>query len=184
MKAMPIGRSARYLGGGRVRIAAGCAAAALLLAGCSALGGSSTSGSAAVGSSITVAAVPGVGDARLYVGLQHGLFRQHGITVHVRSCQTVAPGVDALHHGQGDLAAGLTTPAVAHSLITEPQIVQAESEIGARTILDACSGVTVNLPLDGYFAPKSFAEKNQAALLAFRSVMPHAQADSVQPAPL
>jgi NitT/TauT family transport system substrate-binding protein len=286
MKAMPIGRSARRLGGGRVRIAAGCAVAVLLLAGCSALGGSPASGSAPAGSSITVAAVPGVGDAPLYVAWQQGLFRQHGLAVHLRSYQTMRQVMDALQNGQANVAVGdyadffyeqshdssapmvvlsdgydavpnimdvlvspgsrITTPqglqgkrigtvapqvmpdnvdapysidTVAASsaldnngvqpnlvkwvpmpaselvnalrthrvdaiLVTEPQIYQAESEIGARTILDACSGQTINLPLDGYFAPRSFAEKNRPALLAFRSVMTRAQADAVQPAPL
>jgi NitT/TauT family transport system substrate-binding protein len=286
MKAIPIGRAAQRLGGGRVRIAVGCAVAAVLLAGCSAFGGSSASGTAPAGSSITVAAVPGVGDAPLYVAWQRGLFRQHGLTVHLRSYQTMTQVMDALHSGQANVAMGdyadffyeqqhdlsspmvvladgydaapnimdvlvspdspITTPqglrgarigtaepqvmpasvdapysieTVAASsaldndgvqpnlvhwvpmpaqdlvtalrthrvdaiLVTEPQIFQAESQIGARTILDACSGETVNLPLDGYFAPRSFAEKNQAALQAFRSVMTRAQADAVQPAPL
>jgi NitT/TauT family transport system substrate-binding protein len=286
MKAMRIGRSAQRVGGGRVRIAAGCAVAGLLLAGCSAFGGSPASGSAPAGSSITVAAVPGVGDAPLYVAMKQGLFQQHGLTVHLHSYQTMAQVMTALHHGQADVAVGdyadffyeqqndknapmvvladgydaapnimdvlvrpdspITTPqglagarvgtaepqvipdqvgapysidTVAASsaldndgvqpnlvkwvpmpakdlvnalrthqvdaiLVSEPQIFQAESQIGARTILDACSGETVNLPLDGYFAPKSFAEKNQAALVAFRSVMTRAQADAVQPAPL
>jgi NitT/TauT family transport system substrate-binding protein len=286
MKAIPIGRPARRLGGGRVRIAVGCAAAVALLAGCSAFGGSSASGTAPAGSSITVAAVPGVGDAPLYVAWQQGLFRQRGLTVHLRSYQTMTQVMDALHNGQANVAVGdyadffyeqqhnasapmvvladgydaapnimdvlvrpdslITTPqglrgarigtaepqvmpdnvnapysieTVAASsaldndgvqpnlvhwvpmpaqdlvtalrthrvdaiLVTEPQIFQAESVIGARTILDACSGETVNLPLDGYFAPRSFAEKNQAALQAFRSAMTRAQADAVQPAPL
>lgn len=286
MKAMPIGRSAQRLGGGRMRIAAGCAVAVLLLAGCSAFGGSSASGSAPSGSSITVAAVPGVGDAPLYVAWQQGLFRQHGLTVHLRSYQTMRQVMDALHSGRANVAVGdyadffyeqeanssapmvvlsdaydaapnimdvlvspdsrITTPqglrgkrigtaepqvmpnttsepysidTVAASsaldndgvqpnlvkwvpmpasqlvtalsthrvdaiLVTEPQIYQAESEIGARTILDACSGETVNLPLDGYFAPRSFAEKNRPALQAFRAVMTRAQANAVQPAPL
>jgi len=286
MKAMRIGRSARRVGGGRVRIAAGCAVAGLLLAGCSAFGGSSASGSAPAGSSITIAAVPGVGDAPLYVAMRQGLFQQHGLTVHLDSYQTMAQVMTALHQGQADVAVGdyadffyeqqtdksapmvvladgydaapntmdvlvrpnspITTPqglagarigtaepqmipdqvdapysleTVAASsaldndgvqpnsvkwvpmpakdlvnalrtrqvdaiLVTEPQIFQAETQIGARTILDACSGQTVNLPLDGYFAPKSFAEKHQAALEAFRSVMTRAQADAVQPAPL
>src|SRR5215472_930569 len=56
--------------------------------------------------------------------------------------------------------------------------------MGARTILDACSGETVNLPLDGYFASKSFADKNLATMRAFQSAMIRAQADAVQPAPL
>jgi NitT/TauT family transport system substrate-binding protein len=289
MKAMPIGRSAQRLGGGRVRIAVGCAVAALLLAGCSSFGGSSASGTAPAGASITVAAVPGVGDAPLYVAWQKGLFRQHGLTVHLRSYQTMTQVMAALHSGQANVAVGdyadffyeqerdasapmvvladgydaapnimdvlvrpdstITAPlglkgarigtaepqvmpdnsdsvaapysieTVAASsaldndgvqpnlvhwvpmqaknlvpalsnhqvdaiLVTEPQIFQAESEIGARTILDACSGETVNLPLDGYFAPRSFAEKNRAALLTFRSVLTRAQADAVQPAPV
>lgn len=284
MKAMPMGRSAQRLGGGRMRIAAGCAVAAVLLAGCSAFGGSSASGSAPAGSSITVAAVPGVGDAPLYVAWQRGLFRQHGLTVHLRSYQTMGQVMSALHHGQANIAVGdyadffyeqehdssapmvlladgydatsnimdvlvspdsrITTPqdlrgkrigtaapqvmpgnapysidTVAASsaldndgvqpnlvkwvpmpaselvtalrthrvdaiLVTEPQIFQAESEIGARTILDACSGETVNLPLDGYFAPRSFTVNHHSALLAFRSAMTRAQADAVQPAPL
>ena len=83
-----------------------------------------------------------------------------------------------------DLVTALRTGQVDAILVTEPQIFQAESQIGARTILDACSGETVNLPLDGYFASKSFAEKHQATLQAFRSVMTRAQADAVQPAPL
>jgi NitT/TauT family transport system substrate-binding protein len=286
MKAMPIGRPAQRLGRGRMRIAAGCGLAALLLAGCSVFGGSSTSGPAPAGSSITVAAVPGVGDAPLYVALQQGLFRQHGLTVHLRSYHTMGEVMDALHNGQANVAVGdyadffyeqennssppmvvladgydaapnimdvlvrpdspITTPqglrgrtigtaapqvmpdvggtpysleTVAASsaldndgvqpnlvkwqpmpakdlvdalrnhrvdaiLVTEPQIFQAESQIGARTILDACSGETVNLPLDGYFAPRSFAENHRAALLAFRSVLTRAQANAVQPAPL
>jgi len=83
-----------------------------------------------------------------------------------------------------DLVNALRTRQVDAILVTEPQIFQAETQIGARTVLDACSGQTVNLPLDGYFAPKSYAEKHQAALDAFRSVMTRAQADAVQPAPL
>ena len=294
MKAAPTGRTARRRSG-RTRIATGCvAAAATLLTGCSALGGSSASQAVPPGSSITVAAVPGVGDAPLYVAWQQGLFKQHGLTVHLRSYHTMSQVIAALHNGQANVAVGdyadffykqeiyqqqrdssasmvvladgydaapdimdvlvspgspITTPqglkgktigtaqpqvmpeevggqpqpysleTVAASsvldndgvqpnfvhwrpmpaqdlvnalrthqvdaiLVTEPEIFQAESQIGARTILDACSGQTVNLPLDGYFALRSFAGKNTAALLAFRSVMTRAQANAVQPAPL
>ena len=225
--------------------------------------------------------MPGVGDAPLYVALQQGLFRQHGLTVHLRSYKTMSQVMDALHNGQANVAVGdyadffyeqerdlsapmvvladgydaapnimdvlvspdsrITTPqglqgktigtaapqvmpgnvgapynmeTVAASsaldndgvqlnlvkwqpmppnelvnalrthrvdaiLVTEPQIFQAESEIGARTILDACSGQTVNLPLDGDFAPRSFADNHRATLLAFRSVMVRAQADAI-----
>ena len=41
-----------------------------------------------------------------------------------------------------------------------------------------------NLPLEGYFAPRSFAVRHRSALLAFRSALVRAQADAVEPAPL
>jgi NitT/TauT family transport system substrate-binding protein len=288
MKATPAGRwPAEHRGGGRARIAAGCAAAAaIVLAGCSP-GGGPASGPVPSGTSITVAAVPGVGNAPLYVAQQQGLFRQMGLTVHIRSYQSAAAEVAALHDGTASVAVGdyadffyeqerdpgapmvvvadgydagpnvmdvlvspnslITTPqgllhrtigtpepqlmpakfpgppysldTVAASsvlendgiqptsvtwrpmpakdlvnalrygqvdaiLVTEPQIFEAESEIGARTILDACSGQTVNLPLDGYFAPTSYATQHRATLLAFRTALLRAQANAAQPAPL
>lgn len=281
----PTGRTARHRQAGRAWIAAACAAAAVLLAGCQFPGMSSAAGPTA-GASITVASIAGVGNAPLYVAWQQGMFRRSGLTVHIRSYPTVAAEVAALHSGQADIAVGdyadffyeqehdaaapmvvladgydagsnimdvlvspsstITTPqglqgktigtaspqlmpaqvgapysldTVAASsalendgvqptsvtwkpmppsdlvsalrnhsvdaiLVTEPEIYQAESQLGARTILDACSGETVNLPLEGYFAPDSFAAKHRAALLAFRSVLMRAQANAVQPAPL
>ena len=234
----------------------------MLLAGC---GGSAPSASAPPGSVITVASVPGVADAPLYVAWQQGLFRQLGLTVHIRSYPTAAAEAAALRSGQADVAAGdyadffyeqehdasapmvvladgydaganvmavlvnpgsrITTPqglkhqtigtaepqlmpnpgfgtpysldtvaassvldndgvqpstvtwkpmpadqlvsALQHHqvdaiLATEPQIFQAESQLGARAILDACSGQTVNLPLEGYFAARPFAQKHRA----------------------
>jgi NitT/TauT family transport system substrate-binding protein len=282
----PTGRKAHRRQAGRAWIAAVCGAAAVLLAGCQFPGFSSASGPTAAGASVTVASIPGVGNAPLYVAWQQGMFRRSGLTVHIRSYPTVAAEVAALHSGQADIAVGdyadffyeqehdaaapmvvladgydagsnimdvlvspnstITTPqglagktigtadpqlmpdhvgapysldTVAASsalendgvqptsvtwvpmppddlvsalrshrvdaiLVTEPEIYQAESELGARTILDACSGETVNLPLEGYFAPESFAAKHRAALLAFRSVLMRAQANAVQPAPL
>lgn len=276
-----------WRGGRRVRIAAVCAAAAAaLLAGCQSGTGSSSTGQAPPGSSITVASVPGVGDAPLYVAQQQGFFRQAGLAVHIRSFPSVAAEVAALHSGAADVAAGdyanffyeqerdvaapmvvladgydagpnimdvlvradspITTPqdllrktigtaepqllpnpggtpysleTVAASsvleddgiqpasvnwkpmpagnligalrqgtvnaiLVTEPQIFLAESHLGARSVLDACSGQTVNLPLDGYFAPASFAKQHRAALAAFRVALMRAQASANQPAPL
>jgi NitT/TauT family transport system substrate-binding protein len=259
----------------------------MLLAGCSSPGSSAAPGTAAAGTSITVASVPGVGDAPLYLAMQRGLFTQLGLTVHIRSYPTTADEIAALHRGQASVAVGdyadffyeqaydrsapmvlvadgydavpnvmdvlvnpsspITAPqglvhrtigtaaptvmpdrfggppysmdTVAASavlendgvqpssvtwkplppgdlvnalrnhqvdaiLVTEPEIFQAESQLGARTILDACSGQTVNLPLEGYFAPRSFATRHRPALLAFRSALIRAQAYAVQPAPL
>src|SRR5215831_11018406 len=291
---------ARRWSSGRAWIAAGCAAAsAVLLAGCQ-LPGSGSSGAleqAPAGSSITVASVPGVGDAPLYVAQQEGLFRQAGLTVHIRRYPTAAAEVAALHNGAANVAAGdyasffyaqeqATAPASATGskptepaapmvvladgydaapdimdvlvrpnsrisspqdlqnktigtaqpelpangapysletvaassvlendgvplagvhfmpmpedqligalrsgavdaiLVTEPEIYQAESQLGARSVLDACSGETVNLPLEGYFAPAGYAKQHQDALAAFHGALMRAQASANQPAPL
>jgi NitT/TauT family transport system substrate-binding protein len=286
MKATPRRRPARHRG--RARAAAGCAAGvAILLAGCSSPGSSPAPGAAPAGTSITVASVPGVGDAPLYLAAQRGLFAQMGLTVHIRRYPTTAAEVTALHSGQASVAVGdyadffyeqahdasapmvlvadgydaapnvmdilvsphspITAPqglvhktigtaaptvmpdkfggppysmdTVAASsvlendgvqpssvtwkplppdglvnalkyhqvdaiLVTEPEIFQAESQLGARAVLDACSGETVNLPLDGYFAPRSFATRHRPALLAFRAALVRAQAAAVEPAPL
>jgi NitT/TauT family transport system substrate-binding protein len=63
-------------------------------------------------------------------------------------------------------------------LVTDPLIIQAETELGAQEVLDACSGVTANLPLSGYFTTQSFASQHGAALQAFRAALTTAQADS------
>ena len=262
---------------------------AMLLAGCQTpgFGSSGASGQAPAGSSITVASVPGVGDAPLYVAQQQGLFRQAGLTVHIRSYKTAAAEVAALHNGTANVAAGdyasffyqqetpgaapivvladgydagtdimdvlvspdspITTPqdlrfktigtaepqlmpdtlggppysletvaassvlendgiqptdvtwkpipaddligalrshAVDAILVTEPGIYQAESQLGARSVLDACSGATVNLPLEGYFAPAAYAKQHRNALAAFHAALMRAQASANEPAPL
>jgi NitT/TauT family transport system substrate-binding protein len=271
----------------RVRIAAGCAAAAvMLLAGCHVPGLSSAAGHAPPGSSITVASVPGIGDAPLYIALHEGLFRQAGLTVRIHSYSSVGAEVTALHSGRANVAvgdyadfffaqehdarasmvvvadgydarpnvmdvlvgphSGITGPqgllgktigtaapqlmpdisngqpysldTVAASsvlmndgvqptavtwkpmpandligalrshrvdaiLVTEPEVFQAESQLGAQSILDACSGESASLPLEGYFAPASFAKQHRAALVAFRSALMRAQADAAQAVP-
>jgi len=85
---------------------------------------------------------------------------------------------------EDQLIGALRSGAVDAILVTEPQIYQAESQIGARSVLDACSGETVNLPLDGYFAPASYAKQHQDALNAFHGALMRAQASANQPAPL
>jgi NitT/TauT family transport system substrate-binding protein len=63
---------------------------------------------------------------------------------------------------------------------TEPLIIQAETQLGAQEVLDACSGVSANLPLSGYFATASFAGQHAAALQAFRTALTSAQSESAQ----
>jgi NitT/TauT family transport system substrate-binding protein len=258
----------------------------VLLAGCQLPGSGSPAASAQAppGSSITVASVPGVGNAALYVAQQQGLFRQAGLAVHIRSYLTGAAEVAALRNGTANVAVGgyasffyaqendpaapmvvladgydaapdimdvlvsadspinspqglqkatigtaepelpphgapysletvaatsvlendgvqlatvhfkpmpanrligaLRSHAVDAILVTEPLIYEAESQIGARSVLDACSGETVNLPLEGYFAPASYAKQHQDALAAFDATLMRAQASANQPAPL
>jgi NitT/TauT family transport system substrate-binding protein len=74
---------------------------AALAAGCDVLGGGASGGGP-----VTVAAVPGVGDAPLLVAVQDGLFRQHGLDVTVRDYPSVIAELKALASGQGQFAAG------------------------------------------------------------------------------
>jgi NitT/TauT family transport system substrate-binding protein len=84
---------------------AAVAAAALALAGCHVPGSSSASG-LPQGSSVTVAAVPGVGDAPLFIAQRDGLFAKAGLTVHIRRYSSVAAVMSALRSGQATVGAG------------------------------------------------------------------------------
>jgi ABC-type nitrate/sulfonate/bicarbonate transport system substrate-binding protein len=61
---------------------------------------------------------------------------------------------------------------------TDPVIIQAETQLGAVEVFDACSGVTANLPLSGYFSMTAFASQHGAALSAFRTALLTAQSDA------
>jgi NitT/TauT family transport system substrate-binding protein len=63
-------------------------------------------------------------------------------------------------------------------LATDPLILQAETQLGAVEVFDACSGVTASLPLSGYFSTAAFAGADGAALTAFRTAMTTAQSDA------
>jgi NitT/TauT family transport system substrate-binding protein len=63
---------------------------------------------------------------------------------------------------------------------TQPYILQAETELGAVELLDACSGVTASLPLSGYFTTAGFARGHAAAVAGFRSALNAATASTAQ----
>jgi NitT/TauT family transport system substrate-binding protein len=63
---------------------------------------------------------------------------------------------------------------------TEPYILQAETQLGAIELLDACSGVTAGLPLSGYFTTVRYASGHTAALQAFRAALGQATASAAQ----
>ena len=88
------------------RIALASVSAAVLVAGCHVPG---TGGSGAAGSgsgSITVAVVPGIDNAPLTVAVQDGLFRQHGLSVTLKSYDNVTREIQALNGGHADIAVG------------------------------------------------------------------------------
>jgi len=69
-------------------------------------------------------------------------------------------------------------------LATEPTIYEAESQLGAVPVLDACTGATANLPLYGYFTNKAYADRHAGAVTAFRAALEKAQAQASMAAPL
>ena len=260
----------------------------LCTAGCHVPGTGTSSGQAAGqaqggGAQITVAVVPGFGNAPLQVGVRDGLFAQHGLNVTVQTYQTLQEAYGALISGQAEVISGdysgllymqarvgqgklrliadgydatpglmevLTLPGsavrgpqdlqgkvvatpprelapfstsapynietlaaestlqsdgvspssvvwdamapssmisalrdhtVSAIVATEPYILQAETQLGAIELLDACSGVTAGLPLSGYFATTSFASDHAAALRSFRAALDAAKASAGQP---
>jgi len=83
-----------------------------------------------------------------------------------------------------DLITALRTHAVDAILATEPTIYEAESELGAVPVLDACTGATANLPLAGYFTDNAYASHHAAVIAAFRAALERAQAQGAMAAPI
>jgi NitT/TauT family transport system substrate-binding protein len=74
----------------------------------------------------------------------------------------------------------LRTHQVSAILVTEPYITEAETRLGATEFIDSVSGVTASLPLSGYFASASFADRNPDAVRAFQAALNTAQSDAAQ----
>ena len=79
------------------------------------------------------------------------------------------------------MIAALRDHKVSAIVATEPYILQAQTQLGAIELLDACSGVTAGLPLSGYFTSAAFARGHAAALHAFQAALNAAKASSAQP---
>jgi NitT/TauT family transport system substrate-binding protein len=69
-------------------------------------------------------------------------------------------------------------------LVGEPYIYQAESQLGALEVFDACSGATATLPLSGYFAMSTWAGQHTSTLASYKSVLQQAQTDSAVAGPV
>jgi NitT/TauT family transport system substrate-binding protein len=82
----------------------------LCAAGCHVPGTGTSSGQSAGqalgGEQITVAVVPGFGNAPLQVGVRDGLFAQHGLNVTVQTYQTLQEAYGALISGQAEVISG------------------------------------------------------------------------------
>jgi NitT/TauT family transport system substrate-binding protein len=63
-------------------------------------------------------------------------------------------------------------------LVVEPYVYQAESELGAVEVLDACSGSTAGLPLLGYVATNAWVRENPAAVADFQAALAKAQSEA------
>jgi len=82
---------------------------------------------------------------------------------------------------QSSMISALRDHTVSAIVATEPYILQAETQLGAIELLDACSGVTAGLPLSGYFTTASYARGNAAAVQAFSQALDQAKASTAQP---
>jgi NitT/TauT family transport system substrate-binding protein len=98
---------------------------------------------------------------------------------YVLQSDNVSPGsVNWKGFPENQLLSALKNHRVPAILVTDPLIVQAETQLGAVEVFDACSGVTANLPLAGYFSTTAFASQHGAALDAFRTALTTAQSDA------
>jgi NitT/TauT family transport system substrate-binding protein len=79
---------------------------------------------------------------------------------------------------QSDEITALKQHRVQAILVGEPYIYQAESQLGAVEVLDACSGSTAGLPLLGYAAMSAWVRENPAAVADFQAAMGKAQAEA------
>jgi len=77
-----------------------------------------------------------------------------------------------------DLIGALSSHRVSAILVTEPDILHAETQVGAGEVLDSLSGTTASLPLSGYFTSTSFARAHADALMAFRAALQSVQANA------
>jgi NitT/TauT family transport system substrate-binding protein len=81
----------------------------------------------------------------------------------------------------GSMIAALRDRQVSAIVATEPYILQAETQLGAVELLDACSGVTAGLPLSGYFTTAGFARGHPGALRGFQAALSAAKGSAAQP---
>jgi NitT/TauT family transport system substrate-binding protein len=75
-----------------------------------------------------------------------------------------------------NMISALRSGSVSAILVTEPQLTEAEMQLGAVELFDSCSGVTANMPLTGYFSTAAMASRDPNALSAFQTALTQAEA--------
>jgi NitT/TauT family transport system substrate-binding protein len=83
-----------------------------------------------------------------------------------------------------DMIKELSSGQVSAILVTEPYILQAESQLGAVEVLDSLSGETASLPLSGYFSLAAYNRTHASAVGAFQAALSTAQGDSAMRGPV
>jgi NitT/TauT family transport system substrate-binding protein len=139
-----------------VAVAAGLGAV-LLAAGCSSSGSGSVGGP--VATTVTVAAVPGIDNAPLFLAARGG-FKAAGLNVAIKKFSSVTAEVQALTSGRVDIAAGDYAP----FLFAESQENTPEIKIVSDGY-DATSGVlqVLTLPGSGITSPQDLEGKQIGA---------------------
>jgi NitT/TauT family transport system substrate-binding protein len=99
---VPLPNRSRLTSRARYLLAGVCGLGLVAAAGC----GNSTGAGSTVSSTITIAAVPGVDDAALYLAQKEGLFAAEGLThVQIRGYKNEAAVMNAVTNSQADIAA-------------------------------------------------------------------------------
>jgi NitT/TauT family transport system substrate-binding protein len=127
-----------------------------------------------VPSSARLQTPPGTPDS-LATAAATSVLRSYGVDMATVTWDPMAQSAEvaALRHHQ--------VPAI---LVTEPYVFQAQSQLGATEVLDACSGATAGLPLSGYFAMNVWSQNNKAAVADFQLAMAQAQANAARTGPV
>lgn len=128
-------------------------AAAALLASCSAAG--TGAGASAHGlTTLTVAAVPGIDDAPLYIAADDGQFAAEGLKVHIKDYGSANSEIMALNTGKANVAAGDYADFFYAQVHQPGMLIVAEGYDAAAGVMD----VLVS-PDSGITAPKQLAGK-------------------------
>lgn len=147
---VPLPNRSRLASRARYLLAGVCGLGLLAAAGC----GTSSGAGSTVSSTITIAAVPGVDDAALYLAQKDGLFSSEGLDhVQIKSYNTQAQVISALESGQADIAASDYGNAFS---------AEAQKQLSLRILADgydATAGVleVLTLPKSNITSPVSLA---------------------------